>query len=135
VFDSGSEIALLTSEIAPEAFNSNGTNDGFDGRSDDKGAEPEGVVIGVVGDQTYAFIGLERFGGVMVYNVSDPVAPYFVTYANNVIRDGNAEEGTAGDQAPEGLVFVSAENSPTGSALLVVTNEVSGSTTVYEIGQ
>ncbi len=135
VFDSGSEFAMLTSEIAPEAFNSNGTNDGFDGRSDDKGIEPEGVVIGVIGDQTYAFIGLERFGGVMVYNITDPMAPYYVTYANNVNREGNAEEGTAGDQGPEGLVFISAEDSPTGTPLLVVTNEVSGSTTIYEIGQ
>lgn len=133
VYDSGAEFANITAEIAPEAFNSQGQNDSFDNRSDDKGTEPEGVVVGMVGDQMYAFIGLERFGGVMVYNVSDPAAPFFVTYANNANREGNAEEGTAGDVGPEGLVFISAEDSPTGAPLLVVTNEVSGSTTIYSI--
>ena len=122
VFDSGNQIATITANLVPELFNSQGDADSFDSRSDDKGAEPEGVVTGVVDGKTYAFIGLERIGGVMVYNVSNPEAPEFVQYVR-----------TEGDIAPEGLVFIAAEDSPNSQPLLVVANEVSGSTTVYEI--
>ena len=135
VFDSGDQLEQITAAAYPENFNASNDDNGLDDRSDNKGPEPEGVTLGVIGDQTYAFIGLERMGGVMVYNVTDPTAPVFVTYVNN--RDFSIEptEPGAGDLGPEGLVFVSAENSPSGNALLIVTNEVSGSTTIYEITQ
>ena len=32
-----------------------------------KGPEPENVTVGTVNGRTYAFVGLERIGGVMVY--------------------------------------------------------------------
>ena len=38
-----------------------------------------------------------------------------------------------GDMGAEGLTFVPAHESPSGEALLIVANEVSGSTTVYEV--
>lgn len=135
VFDSGNEFATYFAENLPEIFNSQGTVDSFDNRSDDKGVEPEGVVIGTVGESIYAFIGLERVGGVMVYDITNPSEASFVTYASNTDINGNADENMAGDIAPEGLVFISAEDSPNGSPLLVVTNEVSGTTTIYEISQ
>ncbi|GAB4529508.1 MAG: choice-of-anchor I family protein [Anaerolineae bacterium] len=133
VFDSGDQFETILAEIYPENFNASNDDNALDDRSDNKGPEPEGLALGVIGDQTYAFIGLERIGGVMVYNITDPTAPAYVTYANN--RDFSVtpgEEG-AGDLGPEGLVFVSADESPTGTNLLVVTNEISGSTTVYEL--
>ncbi|MEL6271118.1 MAG: choice-of-anchor I family protein [Chloroflexota bacterium] len=133
VFDSAGQFEAITAELIPEAFNSQGANESFDNRSDDKGPEPEAVVVGEVDGVPYAFIGLERVGGVMVYNVADPAAPEFVTYVNNNNPEGSAEEMTAGDIAPEGMIFVTAEDSPTGSALLIVSNEVSGTTTIYGI--
>lgn len=133
VFDSGADFENITAELIPDAFNSQGLNESFDNRSDDKGPEPEGVVLGEVNGEWYAFIGLERVGGVMVYNISDPAGAYFVAYANNVNLDAEAESADTGDIAPEGLVFVSAEDSPNGTALLIITNEVSGSITVYGI--
>ncbi|MGC1198912.1 MAG: choice-of-anchor I family protein, partial [Geitlerinemataceae cyanobacterium] len=124
VFDSGDAIARITAELTPELFNANdGDPEEFDQRSDDKGAEPEGVTIGIVNGKTLAFIGLERAGGgVLVYDVSNPVQPEFIQYAR-----------FDGDIAPEGLTFISAADSPDGKPLLAVTNEVSGTATIYEI--
>jgi Ca2+-binding RTX toxin-like protein len=135
VFDSGDDFERITAELLPDEFNSdNDENDSLDSRSDAKGPEPEGVVTGVVDGRTYAFIGLERIGGIMVYDVTNPVSPSFVQYINTRDFEGNAEAGTAGDLGPEGLVFIAAEDSPTGRPLLAVANEVSGSTTLYDFG-
>ena len=134
VFDSGDAFEQITASLIPDDFNStNDENDSFDNRSDDKGPEPEGVVVGEVNGRTYAFIGLERVGGVMVYDVTYPSNPYFVQYINSRDFSGDAEEGTAGDLAPEGLVFISAYDSPNGYPLLVVSYEVSGTVAVFQI--
>ncbi|HHY58961.1 MAG TPA: calcium-binding protein [Chloroflexi bacterium] len=133
VFDSGDAIERITAGLLPDAFNSSGENDSFDSRSDDKGPEPEALALGEIDGRTYAFIGLERIGGVMVWDITDPRAPIFVQYANN--RDFTVATEAAGDLAPEGIVFVPAADSPTGAPLLLVANEFSGTTTVWEIGE
>lgn len=134
VYDSGSDFERITAAALPNDFNStNDENDSLDNRSDDKGPEPEGLAIGEIQGRTYAFIGLERVGGVMVYDISSPIMPFFVQYINNRDFGGDAEAGTAGDLGPEGLLFIPANSSPTNSPLLVVTNEVSGTTSVYRI--
>ncbi|WP_419660786.1 choice-of-anchor I family protein [Desulfosarcina variabilis] len=134
IFDSGSQIERLTAVMLPNDFNAaNDENDSFDSRSDAKGPEPEAVTVGVIDGSTYAFIGLERVGGIMVYDVSDPGAPLFVQYINNRNFTGDAEAGTAGDLGPEGLHFISADDSPTGQNLLAAANEISGTTTLYTI--
>lgn len=124
VFDSGDDLEQITSALTPVLFNANdGSPAQFDTRSDNKGPEPEGVTTGVVNGVTYAFIGLERSGGgVMVYEMSDPASPSFVEYVRSDL-----------DISPEGLTFVSPEASPNGIPLLVVTNEVSGTVTIYQI--
>ena len=123
VWDSGSEFANITSNQFPTLFNSEGDEDSFDGRSDDKGCEPEGIVTGKVRGRIYVFIGLERIGGIMVYDVTNPFAPEFVEYTRN-----------PGDVSPEGVTFVPAGESPIpGVPLLIVTHEVSSTTTVFKI--
>ena len=134
VFDSGSDFEQYTAELIPDDFNStNDENDSFDNRSDDKGPEPEGVAIGHIGNSVYAFIGLERVGGIIVYDVTDPYQPMFVQYVNNRDFAGDAEAGTAGDLGPEGILFINADDSPIGEPLLVTGNEVSGTTTVFSV--
>jgi hypothetical protein len=91
------------------------------------------VTLGEIGDRTYAFVGLERIGGVAVYDVSRPRQPRFVQYLNTRDFSGDAHAGTAGDLGPEGLLFIPKGKSPVDSPLLVVTNEVSGSTRIFEI--
>jgi hypothetical protein len=108
------------------AFNASNDTNTFDGRSPNKGPEPEGVVVGRFGKRTVAFIGLERVGGVMVYDVTDPAAASFVTYVNT-------RDGASGDRGPEGLLLIKAKDSPIGKPLLVVGNETSGTTAVYQI--
>ncbi|WP_125133033.1 choice-of-anchor I family protein [Microbacterium sp. 10M-3C3] len=133
VFDSGDQFEQTLKRVAPQLFNVSNDNNSVDDRSDDKGPEPEGVVIGVVDGRTYAFIGLERAGGVMVYDITDPTKAAYVTYVNNRDATKDVKTAAAGDLGPEGLTFVSALRSPTASPLLVVGNEVSGTTTVFDV--
>jgi DNA-binding beta-propeller fold protein YncE len=134
VYDSGQDLEEITARLLPAEFNSNHEENGsFDTRSDNKGPEPEGVVLGRVGLRTYAFVGLERIGGVMVFDVTSPWQVEFETYVNPRDFTGDPEGGTAGDLGPEGLHFVPAGQSPTRKPLLLVGNEISGTTTVYEV--
>lgn len=134
VFDSGDALEQLTAEVLPDDFNAdNEGNDTFDNRSDNKGPEPEGVALGRIGRRTYAFLALERVGGIAVYDVTRPRRPAFVDYLNNRDFAGDPEAGTAGDLGPEGVRFIPAGDSPTGAPLLAVANEVSGTTTLYTV--
>jgi hypothetical protein len=134
VSDTGDLFERVTARALPWDFNSDNTeNFSFDTRSDDKGPEPEGVVVGHVNGGFYAFVGLERTGGIMVLDVTVPEAPVFVDYVTTRDFVGNPEYGVAGDLAPEELLFIAAEQSPTGNALLVVAHEVSGTTTVFDV--
>ncbi|HWP93311.1 MAG TPA: choice-of-anchor I family protein [Thermodesulfobacteriota bacterium] len=139
VFDSGDDFEKITAFKLPVNFNSdNEDNDSFDSRSDDKGPEPEAIAVGKIGSKSYAFIGLERIGGIMVYEVTNPKAPRFIQYLNNRNFNVDAEingasNPAAGDLGPESIIFISQEDSPNGKPLLVVGNEISGTTTVYSI--
>jgi hypothetical protein len=140
VYDSGSDFEDITAEANPEFFNSNHEENAFDNRSDNKGPEPEGVTVAKLFGRTYAFIGLERIGQVMIYDISNPYAPQFVQYLNN--RDFNfdpqveEDRKNAGDLGAEGLIVIEASKSPIrGVPLLVVANEVSGTTTIFRINR
>ena len=109
MFDSGDQLEQVTATVFPDYFNTDADENTFDSHSDAQGPKPEGVTVGQVNGETYAFIGLEDIGGVMVYNVTDPLAPVFQTYRND--RDFSIEpgDGDASDLAPEGVTFISAE--------------------------
>ncbi|MGY6648409.1 choice-of-anchor I family protein [Wenyingzhuangia sp. IMCC45574] len=100
IYDSGNELALLS-------LNQFGSYP--DNRSADKGTEPEAVTTFKDGDTTFAVIGLERSGDVLVYNISNVNAPIFLQRLKNT--------------SPEGLLIVDAANSPNGKTLLIVSNE------------
>ncbi|MCH1868515.1 choice-of-anchor I family protein [Nocardioides sp. CFH 31398] len=141
VFDSADAFEQLTAEAVPDFFNSAHDTTTFDTRSDDKGPEPENLDVGRVGGRTYAFVGLERIGGLMVFDVTDPADSAFVTYVNNrdfSVSVGDAEDpeavlDQAGDLGPEGVEFIGAADSPTGAPLVAVGNEVSGTTTIFGV--
>ncbi|MBO1902258.1 choice-of-anchor I family protein [Leucobacter weissii] len=133
VFDSGDQLERITLAANPDYFNSNHTAANRKNRSDDKGPEPENLAIGQIGAGTYAFVGLERVGGVVVYDITDPAESKFVTYVNNRDFTKAANSAAAGDLGAEGLAFIPAADSATGTPLLAVGNEVSGTTTLFEI--
>lgn len=128
VYDSGDELERRTQALSQGQFNASNDNNTLDARSPSKGPEPEGVVVGRFGSKHFAFVGLERIGGVAVYDVSDPAKPLFVDYLNT-------RSGAAGDLGPEGLLLIPATHSPNGKALLIVGNEVSGTTAVFQIDE
>ena len=134
VFDSGNDFEVRTALRFGMDFNSTHTENGSgDGRSDDKGPEPEGLAVATLRGRTYVFVGLERMGGIMVYDVTNPEQPAFVQYLNDRDFTADPEDAGTGDYGPEGLRFVPAADSPTGVPLLLVGNEVSGTTSIYAI--
>lgn len=95
----------------------------IDSRSDDKGPEPEGLALAEIEGHKYAFVGLERAGGVAVFDIGNPTSPRLVLY-----RPSAAE-----DESPEGIEFIPAASSPTGKPLVVVAHEVSGTVAILEV--
>jgi hypothetical protein len=129
VWDSGDDLETIVARdpVWGPLFNaSNGNTPVFRNRSDDKGPEPEAVAVATLYDRTFAFVGLERIGGVMAYEITDPSAPVFIQYLNT-------REVPGGDLGPEGLLFIPQHESPNGRNLLVVSNEVSGTVTMIQV--
>ncbi|WP_194239527.1 choice-of-anchor I family protein [Pseudactinotalea terrae] len=141
VFDSGSQLEEIVAGAAPEFFNSNHSESNLEGRSDDKGPEPEAVTVGEVDGRSYAFVGFERVGGIAVFDITDPTDVFWVTYINNRDFSISLEDADdpaavlddAGDLGPESIAFISAADSPTGEPMIAVGNEVSGTTTLFAI--
>ena len=145
VFTSGDDFERLTAQYLPEYYNCSNDNAVLDDRSGKKGPEAESITVGQVDGKTYAFVALERTGGVMVYDVTDPESSEFVNYINSrnfkttvpgseQYEDGERDKWvTGGDVAPEGLAFIPAGESPTGKDLLLAACEVSGTVAVYEL--
>jgi DNA-binding beta-propeller fold protein YncE len=117
VFDSGSDFEDVTAGLGLPFFNDD------DGRSDNKGPEPEGIVTGVVDGRRYAFIGLERVSGFFAYDLSQPTAPMIETFI----------QGEPGNERPEGVIFVPSSDSPNGENLLLLTHEDSGTVAIYTV--
>ncbi len=133
VYDSGAILEEKTAELVPAFFNSqDGDPEEFDARSDAKGPEPEGLALGEIRGRTYAFVGLERIGGIMTFDVTNPRRPVFQDYEYAAYLPPAGESPS--DVSPEGVLFISASQSPTGAPLLVVANEVSFTTTIYAVG-
>ena len=89
-----------------------------DSRSDDKGCEPEGITTGRVGNKNILFVGLERANAVMVFEMTNPTQPKFLQLLSTGV-------------APEGILFVPAAESPNGKSILIVSNEASGTVSIF----
>jgi hypothetical protein len=132
VYDSGDELERITATHPTYSalFNMSNTvaPSATKNRSDDKGPEPEGVATATINGVPFVFASMERIGGVMIFNVSNPASPQYGGYYNNRTVSPNGP-----DLGAEGLVYISAQNSPNGQPLLLLANEVSSTLTVYQI--
>jgi len=142
VYESGDSLEQLVASEQPADFNSDDDENGRDSESVASGPEPEGVAVGSVGGSPHAFIGLEEVSAVVTYDVSDPEAPENTDYSNTrnfdvgpeaEIEEGSMPADAAGDLSPEGLSFVPAADSPIDDAMLAVSYEVSGTTSLYRV--
>ena len=129
IFDSADDVGLITAAVHGESFNNDEDENKGDTRSDAKGAEPEALALGEINNRTYAFVGLERMSGVLVYDITNP---FNVTFMDYFYNRGTVEgEDISGDLGPEGMKFV--ESTDTSPAMLIIGNEISGSVSVWEI--
>lgn len=128
VYDSGDQFERHVAANYPLIFNADNEANGAKVRSRAKGPEPEGVTIGNINGQTFAFITLERTGGVMVYNVTDPDNVSFTDY-----KHSRMTTAYGGDNGPEGITYIAPENSATGKGYVIVANEISGTLSMYEV--
>ena len=137
VFDSGNDFEVKTAGYFPAYFNISNDDNAFDSRSPKKGPEPESVVIGKVEGRTYAFVALERIGGIMVYDITHPEKADFCNYINtrDFSEDPEAVEKLTGDIAPEGLAFIPAEDSHSATPVLLAAYEVSGTVGAYAVAE
>lgn len=130
VADTGSFETLLL-ELAPDLHNNDGESQNvaveFDSRSTSKGPEPEAIATGVINGHRYIFVGMERQGGILMYNADNPAAPTFVAYINNY------SEELEGLIAPESITFIGADESPVGEPTLLIGYELGGQIGVYTV--
>lgn len=130
VYDSGDDFEMytaLTPSINP-IFNADHEDNGIKVRSRAKGPEPEGVTLATIAGKTFAFVSLERVGGVMVYDITNPNDVKFVDYKNS-----RSVSAYAGDHGPEGITHVKAADSPDNKDYIIVANEISGTLTLFEV--
>lgn len=130
VYDSGDdfEFYIANHPDFSAIFNADHEDNEPKGRSRSKGPEPEGVTVAELSERVFAFVSLERVGGVMVYDITNPENAKFVDYKNP--RSVTTYEG---DHGPEGILFIPGQSSPDGKDYLIVANEVSGTLTIFEI--
>ena len=128
VYDSGDQFERYIAANHPLIFNADNESNTIKSRSRAKGPEPEGVALGTINGQTYAFITLERTGGVMVYNITDPSNPTFTDY-----KHSRSTSAYGGDNGPEGIIYIAPENTTTNKGYVIIANELSGTLSMYEV--
>jgi hypothetical protein len=77
IYDSKNEFERRTAEYFPTNFNASHTNNNLDSRSGRKGPEPEYVETLKIKNKIYALIGLERIGGIMVFDFPNLKKPSY----------------------------------------------------------
>ena len=130
VWDGGADMEwlILKHPTLSAIFNASNSNNTRKNRSDDKGPEPEGVATAQIGNNTYAFMALERIGGCMIYDVTNPAMPVFQDYKNT---RNTASYG--GDNGAEGIIHIPAAESPDGQDWVILANEVSSTLSIYKL--
>ena len=128
IWDSGSQLEETIATNDPTTFNADHEPlvPEIDNRSDNKGPEPEGIATGVIDGRPYAFVGMERQGGIFAYDLRSKIGKAELAgYINT----------RPADRGPEGLSFVPAAESPNGKPLVLVTNEITGTVNILQVAR
>ncbi|MGN0408437.1 MAG: choice-of-anchor I family protein [Bacteroides sp.] len=142
VYDSANDFEKKTASYIPLYFNCSNDDNDYDSRSLKKGPEPESVTVGTVDGKTYAFIALERIGGIMMYDITNPANVTYTNYINSrdfaedpskASPDKNSGFSLNSDVAPEGLYFINSDASPSSTPILLAAFEVSGTVAAYSV--
>jgi hypothetical protein len=130
VYDSGDDFEMITSSLSfiSPIFNADNENNTLKGRSRSKGPEPEGITIAEIDGKTYAFTTLERIGGIMAYDITNPNQATFVDYANS-----RSTTTYTGDHGPETIIYIPPTKHNKNRSYLAVANEISGSISIFEV--
>ena len=132
VYDSKDLIEQIISKhpVFSAIFNASNTTGtpSLKNRSDDKGPEVEGIAFQMISGKPYAFVSLERVGGIMIFNVENPTNPIYVGYANN-----RSTTVSGPDLGAEGIITISAEDSPNGNNIVILANEISSTLSIYQL--
>eukprot|EP01023_Acetabularia_acetabulum_P009375 TRINITY_DN1419_c0_g1_i1.p1 TRINITY_DN1419_c0_g1~~TRINITY_DN1419_c0_g1_i1.p1 ORF type:complete len:600 (+),score=154.64 TRINITY_DN1419_c0_g1_i1:91-1890(+) len=123
----------------PEEFEAlvNGPADVVDQRSDNKGPEPESVVVGMIGDMRILFVGNERTSTIFMFDITDPTDPSLI---GDSFDGGIAGtfwdlfvDGSVAPMDPEGLIFVGSSEFPTNEDIVMVASAVTGALYLYRV--
>lgn len=110
--------------LPPSLYHSSAPELEFDSRSDNRGAEPEGVVIGEAHGRRLAFVTFERPGLLLTLDLTDPSSPRSLS----LTLPGHIES-----YGPEGMCFIPAASSPLGEPTVLVACEASGRLVAYQV--
>jgi len=139
VYDSTSDFEQYFKDNDQERYNlANYESESFDWASISKGPQPCGVAVGIIDQRAYAFVTLNSIGGFFMYDVASPSAPYLIGYFDNRDVTFNTTLNAtnfdlAGDLGAKGISFIPANNSPNRIPLVVVANQVSGTTSIWQL--
>ncbi|MEX1669676.1 choice-of-anchor I family protein [Zhongshania guokunii] len=118
MFDSGAELAQITNASLGAEFNDADTS------STSNGAGPKSIVLVSSLNRIYAFVSLQRAGGIAIYDITSPLGVQFVQYVNN--RNFGA---VTGDEGADGITTFFIDS----KAYLGVANAKSGNVRILEL--
>ena len=125
VWNSGNSFEKFLAEHHPEYFiwNAKKAKLKMDARSGNLGCEPENLAIAKTKSGLFAFVASERTSGIAVFDLKNPQKPQILDYFVSI-----------SDRGPEGVLVISAEESPEkGVIFLVVGYEYSTTLTLYRV--
>jgi len=136
VFDSGDDFERIIAEQTPALFNADNDEPfDLDSRSDAKGPEPEAIAVADVNGSIIVVIGLERANGLMFYDATDVGDVKFLKYLSTVdpADEAAGEPYANSDLGPEVITVIDAADSANGKTQIAVSNEVSGTVSLYTL--
>lgn len=130
IYDSGESIERWIANDSGwmQIFNADANSNELKSTSLGKGVKPKKVICRPYGGRHLAFVTLNAFGGVAIFDVSQPEQTKMVGYINS-----RHQRTYAGDYGSEGIYFWERQDNPFQRDVLVISNSASGSLVFYAL--